>query len=287
MLKCRFLAAACLLLAPLAACTTASLEELRQTTPSGSPFQAALAAEYLAFSESEAHQYDWADSKHFADKGLKAAYGKEVEPEHVGDWRIAPEQAIVLTAARGELMAALHSGVKAAKPQLAARAQFFYDCWVEQQEEAWQEDDITSCKVGFYHALKEMTAQPPAAHPMAEPEITKPLIFSSSYIVFFEWNKAAVTAEAMQIIQTVAADLHGVTNYEVVLHGHADRSGDAAYNLKLSKARAEAVKAELVRLGIPAGNIRYYAFGESDTRVPTANGVRNRANRRVEIFFEE
>lgn len=287
MLKFRFLAAACLLLSPLAACTTASLEELRQTTPSGSPFQAALAAEYLAFSESEARQYDWADSKHFADKGLKAAYGKEVEPELLGDWRIAPEHATVLSGARSELVAALHSGVKEAQPQLAARAQFFYDCWVEQQEEAWQEDDITSCKVGFYRALKEMTAQPAASDPMAEPEIAEPLIFSSSYIVFFEWDKAAITAEAMQIIQTVAADLQGVASYEVVLHGHADRSGDAAYNLKLSKARAEAVKAELVRLGIPADSIRYYAFGETDNRVPTSDGVRNRANRRVEIFFEE
>jgi outer membrane protein OmpA-like peptidoglycan-associated protein len=53
----------------------------------------------------------------------------------------------------------------------------------------------------------------------------------------------------------------------------------------LSQRRADAVKAELVRQGIPANEIVTHAKGESEPLVPTANGVREPSNRRVEIVF--
>lgn len=273
----------CLLIA--GGCTTASLKELRQTTPTGNAFQAALAAEYLAFSESEARQYDWPDSKHFADKGLRAAYGNDTAPENPADWDIDDAVAIEqLLTARGELDAAFATGAKDLMPKIAARAQFFYDCWVEQQEEAWQEEDINSCKHGFYEALEAMEPEPePAPEPIAEPE---PQILSSSYLVFFEFDSAAITPEGRIIIDTVVQDLSGVQDYEVILHGHADRSGSVSYNLALSKKRAEAVKAALVARNVPENLIRYFAYGESDPRVPTPDGKREQANRRVEIFFD-
>ena len=67
--------------------------------------------------------------------------------------------------------------------------------------------------------------------------------------------------------------------------GHADRSGDAAYNQRLSQRRAEAVAAELVRDGVARGNISVQAFGESRPLVPTADNVREPQNRRVEIVL--
>lgn len=267
------------------ACTTASLEELRRTTPTGDAYQAALAKEYLAFSESEAKQYDWGVSKHFADKGLKAAYGQSVPPELVGAWDIEPQYRAQLDAARTDLMAVLTEENMLAKPVLAARAQFFFDCWLEQQEEAWQEDDITSCREGFYRSVRALMDVPePAPEPVVEP-----MIFSSSYIVFFEWDKYVLTADAISVVNTVAEDLtaSGEQNYEVILNGHADRSGSAEYNLKLSKKRAEAVKAALIERGVAAERIQYYAFGESDNRIPTSDATREQANRRVEIFFNQ
>ncbi|MCH2547970.1 MAG: OmpA family protein, partial [Alphaproteobacteria bacterium] len=274
----------------LTACTTASLEELRRTTPTGDAFQAALAQEYLAFSESEARQYDWSSSKRFADKGLKSAYGQPVAPENIAAWKIGGAFVNELSNAREQLMGVLTPELTTAYPQLTARAQFFYDCWLEQQEEAWQEDDITSCREGFYRSVKTLlaTMEPePQAEPMAEP--VAPMIFSSSYIVFFEWNKFVLTTDAIGIINTVADDLKTSQEekYEVILNGHADRSGTPEYNLQLSKKRAEAVKAALIERGIPAERIQYYAFGETDNRIPTKDNIREHANRRVEIFFNQ
>lgn len=268
----------------VSACTTASLHELRQATPQGTPFQTALAQEYLAFAESEMRQYDWGSSKLFADKGLKAAYGQDVPPETVEAWDI-PEAAVgELVTARDQLAGVLTPENATAQPVLTARAQFFYDCWLEQQEEAWQEDDIASCREGFYRSVKTLIGVP-----APEPVEAEPMVFSSAYIVFFEWDKYVLTAEATGIVDTAARDLlaSGEENYEVVLNGHADRSGSAEYNLKLSQKRAEAVKAALVERGVKADAIQYYAFGESDPRIPTADKQREPANRRVEIFFNQ
>ncbi len=67
--------------------------------------------------------------------------------------------------------------------------------------------------------------------------------------------------------------------------GHADRSGSDAYNLRLSQRRADAVAAELVRQGVNRNDIGIQAFGESRPLVPTADGVREPQNRRVEIVL--
>ena len=53
----------------------------------------------------------------------------------------------------------------------------------------------------------------------------------------------------------------------------------------LVKRRADAVKAEMVRMGVPANDIATVARGESSLLVPTADGVREPRNRRVEIVF--
>lgn len=270
----------------LSACTTASLEELRTTTLSGDPFQMALAKEYLDFAESEAKQYDWGSSKHFADKGLKAAYNQKVEPEPVEAWDIGEQHVPQLTTARQQLVSALTEENTMQKPKLAARAQFFFDCWLEQQQEGWQEDDITACREGFYRSVRGLMAIPEAA---PAPEAEAPAILSSAYIVFFQLDNYILTPEAIHVVNTVASDLKASEgeSYEIVLNGHADRSGSVEYNLKLSQNRAEAVKTALIERGIPADRIQYFAFGESDPRIPTPDNTPERANRRVEIFFNQ
>ena len=67
--------------------------------------------------------------------------------------------------------------------------------------------------------------------------------------------------------------------------GHADRSGSAQYNQRLSQRRADVVAAELVRNGVNRSDIGVSAYGESRPLVPTADGVREPQNRRVEIVL--
>ena len=70
-----------------------------------------------------------------------------------------------------------------------------------------------------------------------------------------------------------------------MLAGHADRSGSSQYNVGLSQRRNDAVRSYMTGRGIPDAQITGQAFGESQPRVPTANGVREAQNRRVEVTY--
>ena len=56
----------------------------------------------------------------------------------------------------------------------------------------------------------------------------------------------------------------------VTVTGHTDRVGSAAYNMRLSMRRAEAVKAYLAKLGIPA--VKIVAIGKGETDPVTKSG---------------
>lgn len=112
-----------------------------------------------------------------------------------------------------------------------------------------------------------------------------PLASARTFLVFFDWSKADLTDRARQIIGEAAASRGaGVTRIEV--NGFTDRSGPADYNMQLSIRRANAVAAELVRRGVPRNEIVTRGFGEENNLVPTADGVREPQNRRVEIILK-
>jgi len=128
-------------------------------------------------------------------------------------------------------------------------------------------------------------AEPPRAAPPAPPPPPAVQQAPSQYLVFFDWDSSQLTAEAQRIIRTAAdaAKQGRVARIEVT--GHADRSGTDAYNMRLSQRRADAVKAELAKNGVATGDIATFAKGESQPLVPTADGVREPQNRRVQIVF--
>ena len=69
------------------------------------------------------------------------------------------------------------------------------------------------------------------------------------------------------------------------MNGYTDTSGSAQYNQGLSVRRANAVAAELVRLGVPRNEIVAQGFGETNLLVPTPDNTREPQNRRVEIIL--
>jgi len=119
------------------------------------------------------------------------------------------------------------------------------------------------------------------ATPTASPAATQ----QAKFLVFFDWDKATLTPEARRIIANAAEDFKKSGSARIVATGHTDTSGSPAYNMRLSVRRAEAVKAELVRLGVPASEITTIGRGEEDLLVPTKDGVREAQNRRVSIEF--
>ncbi|MDB5396375.1 MAG: OmpA family protein, partial [Rhodospirillales bacterium] len=75
-----------------------------------------------------------------------------------------------------------------------------------------------------------------------------------------------------------------VTKLEVT--GDTDTVGSDAYNMRLSRRRGESVAAQLEKDGIPASEIEIIAKAKRDLLVPTADGVKEPQNRRVQIVYE-
>ncbi|HYF09485.1 MAG TPA: OmpA family protein [Acetobacteraceae bacterium] len=122
-----------------------------------------------------------------------------------------------------------------------------------------------------------------AARP-APPSVAAPSP-SRSFLVFFDFDRAELTERARQILGEAAQAARTQETTRIEVAGHADRSGTPQYNQALSQRRAEAVAAELVRRGVSRAAITVTAFGESRPLVPTADGVREPQNRRVEIVL--
>jgi len=129
---------------------------------------------------------------------------------------------------------------------------------------------------------------PPPPEPVAPPPPPPPppvVCSPGPFIVFFEWDKSNITPEAAGILDNAISQYANCGNAQVMLAGHADRSGSAKYNMGLSQRRADSVKAYFVAHSVPENVISTQAFGESRPRVETADGVREVQNRRVEITY--
>ena len=103
--------------------------------------------------------------------------------------------------------------------------------------------------------------------------------------MFFEWDKAALSDHARQIIREAADKSTQVQYTRIEANGYTDTSGTPQYNMGLSVRRANAVKAELIKDGVPENVITTQAFGETHLLVPTGPNVREPKNRRVEIII--
>ncbi|MDT8333605.1 OmpA family protein [Roseomonas gilardii] len=138
-----------------------------------------------------------------------------------------------------------------------------------------------SAMLGLRYALWTPPAPVAAVAPTPAPAQTA----ARTYLVFFDWDRYNLTDRARQIIAEAAQNARSTGSTRIEVAGHADRSGTPQYNMGLSRRRADAVAAELVRQGIQRSEITVEAFGESRPLVPTADGVREPQNRRVEIVL--
>jgi outer membrane protein OmpA-like peptidoglycan-associated protein len=120
---------------------------------------------------------------------------------------------------------------------------------------------------------------PPPPMPAAAPPPPPPKVF----IVFFDWDRDTITPDGMAIIQQAAAAYQSGAPVQIQVTGYTDRSGSAGYNQRLSERRANNVAKALAGLGVPPTQMVVSGRGENDNRVPTADGVREPQNRRVEI----
>jgi iron complex outermembrane receptor protein len=126
----------------------------------------------------------------------------------------------------------------------------------------------------------------PATSYVAPPVVAPTPSTPRSYMVFFDFNKSDLTAQAVQIVDTAAKNAAPAKVTRIEVTGHTDTVGSDAYNMRLSRRRAESVAAEMEKQGIPSSEIEIVAKGKKDLLVPTADGVKEPQNRRVQIVYE-
>src|SRR5262245_58469019 len=113
-----------------------------------------------------------------------------------------------------------------------------------------------------------------------------PVVAPPSFMVFFDWDRSNLSAQALATIKQAADAFKTKGNARITATGHTDTSGPEAYNMALSLRRANAVKDALVREGVPAQAISVIGMGEKGLLVQTGDGVREPQNRRVEIVIQ-
>ena len=126
----------------------------------------------------------------------------------------------------------------------------------------------------------------PTPKPVAKPEPPKkPAVISVTSTGLFEFNKAALTADARaKLDQEVVARAKDFASIALVhIDGHADRLGSAQYNQRLSEKRADAVQAYLVSKGFDASKIETLGSGKTNQVKHCPDKVGGKADRKALI----
>jgi len=126
----------------------------------------------------------------------------------------------------------------------------------------------------------ETAPPPPPAAARPAPPSTKKIVLRG---VRFDFNKATIRSDARPVLDEAISTLKREPAVLVIAEGHTDDIGTDAYNLKLSRRRAEAVRDYLVAGGISPKRITVEGFGESHPVASNATADGRAQNRRVEL----
>lgn len=276
----------------------ATVQTARNTTPE-SPFLNNLKQEYLNLATIERSKPDNVDAVLYARKAKMASESKLVMPDDLSQRGLLIEIRQLLNSERTKLVSLLDQ-TRVRLPQESARAQGMFDCWAEESEENFQPEDIIACRDQYFLAktaletrLQEVLAEeaiPPAPAPEPAPKVIVYETVETVRIpevgrVLFEHNKAVLTKDAEALLKGFVGQINEFVPAKLVVNGYTDTSGTAEYNLKLSAKRAESVKNFLETQGVKADVFETQGFGETKLQVPTADGVKEPANRIVEIIM--
>lgn len=274
-------------LALLSGCAGFGYGEAQKVPPQGDTFERALRAGYLDLSEKEYNEADYIDSDVFAERSMAAARGAAGGPEEIAARDLPSDRVGVLTGARERLVTALGSDAARDKPVVAAEAQVAFDCWMQEQEENFQPDDIAACRDRFIAAMEELEASPPMAAPAPPPApapAPAPMALPGPFIVYFDFDSADLTASARTELADVVEAAQKASGETINITGYTDLSGAEAYNQVLSERRANSVIEFLIGSGVDAAGIVGRGLGEANPVVQTE--APEQRNRRVEIEFE-
>ena len=106
--------------------------------------------------------------------------------------------------------------------------------------------------------------------------------------VYFSLDKAALSSDARKIVEANAQAIKSaaaLASYKVTIEGNCDDRGTTSYNIALGQKRAEELKANYVRLGIPAANIETVSYGKEKPVCTEATQACWAKNRRADTLL--
>jgi OmpA-OmpF porin, OOP family len=272
------------------------------------PFFRHLADGYLELSKDENYEHHFGEVEVFADKSRRAAKGEHVIPHYVNQRAVPKNTVYELETARARLMRVAQTSVFRTHPFELARAQVKFDCWLEEQEENINQNDIETCKSEFYRLMDLLDPMGKRQAPKAQTHVEQDLVLAGPddegpfvdckcklkpkaaaqkkrFIVYFDLDQAIIREDAAEVLERVKKYYFETKPAEIIVQGHTDRSGNNQYNQSLSTRRSNSVMQALRLAGLPKDKIKKGQYGENKPQVPTKDGKRLQENRRVEIWF--
>ncbi len=105
--------------------------------------------------------------------------------------------------------------------------------------------------------------------------------------VLFEFGKATMHSDGMKSMENLTTFLQQYPGRNILIEGFTDNIGSEAYNLELSRNRANSVKSDLVNRGIAESRIRIRGYGIQYPAASNATEDGRQKNRRVEVIISD
>lgn len=103
--------------------------------------------------------------------------------------------------------------------------------------------------------------------------------------ILFDFDRADLRPQARANLEELSRNLQRHERTEVLILGHTDSVGSAAYNQGLSERRAQSAANYVVSLGIPSHRISTRGLGETDPIATNETAEGRQLNRRVEVVI--
>lgn len=111
------------------------------------------------------------------------------------------------------------------------------------------------------------------------------LVVTMPQDILFATNSSTLTSGLRADLGVLAGSLNKYPNSTVQVIGHTDNTGEASYNMTLSRERAAAVSSVLIANGVSSGRISTIGKGESQPVATNLTPEGRAQNRRVEIII--
>ena len=256
------------------------LQEAETITPATDEHGAALYEGYLGLSKLEYDEGDYTDSDYFAERAMLAGAGEKFEPQMISARDLPADKLNEMAAARRKVITSVYRGSVTKLPRVSAEAQIRFDCWMQEQEENFQPEDIAACREGFEAAMKRIDAAFVPGEPPRRRTDDR-LVFD----VFFDFDRDDLSSVAKEHLAAIAEITRSYEQPVVTVLGNADQVGATDYNVKLSERRAAAVAKELEANGVKLDAV--LARGDQAPSIANPERAPEAMNRRALIVIRE